>query len=77
MNEMIERVARAFCAGQHIDPEQWGLFVNHATLALQAIREPTAMQILRGQREVDSAGLKIAMVSPHDIYQAMIDESLK
>jgi hypothetical protein len=66
---MIERVARALCkADDRFDGAMWRTYTDHASAAIEAMREPTP--------SMTSAGMHAYSTSKH-IWRAMIDAALR
>jgi hypothetical protein len=66
MSEMVERVARAIAYSETADPEMWSAFVEVASAAIEAMREPTEAMVERAVSIKNDYG-----------WRSMIDEALK
>jgi hypothetical protein len=85
MSEKIEQVARALCRSKRNAPpdqypagwidrhvnDNWGLFVDDARCAIEAMREPTEAMTKAGNKHTDWADGADAA------WESMIDEALK
>jgi hypothetical protein len=89
---IVERVARAICDANGIDPDKafdpdaegapmyWTIFIPEARASILAMREPTDAMALAGEAELlkpsTQAGRTHAQYAA-DQWRAMIDEALK
>lgn len=84
VSEMIERVTKAIVRARHpgleeseIDNEDshywWGLSVDEARAAIEAMREPTEVMVVAADAfDQGNAGIEECK----DIYRAMVDAAL-
>ncbi len=78
MSEMVERVARAMCMADGEIPDFpshttnepfWTYYCDMARVAIEAMREPT--------EAMRAAGYIVTVDDETDVWQTMIDASLK
>ncbi|MEJ0096075.1 MAG: hypothetical protein WDN46_22485 [Methylocella sp.] len=85
MNKMVERVARALCRKDGVDPDaprynmldgaisgkQWEDYADDALAAIDAMSEPTDEMITAGYEALAS----VSYTSPNIVWRAMIDRA--
>lgn len=71
-SEMVERIARAICAGQHHPEHYWPVYRNHAGLVLEAMREPRQNQLAAVEAWVERDSLDQGDCAPADVWRRMI-----